>query len=203
MVSGAFWTDGRGPLSKPQWQHVLRLADALVVSEARHKTLASLYRLIVGALEPSNGADTLRISPWTAEDLRALIRHFTQPAIRPVSEGSWSTCMSRSSSRCVPSSNAAQVVRTCAAIWACCLGNTAMSTPSTGERTGMFYALRIYPPAWRGFLKARVSAIAQRSRGPPTPPASERNPFTGAPWREGGNNQGGEPVEARPPARGS
>ena len=48
-------------LSKPQWQHVLRLADALVVSEARHKTLAGLYRLIVEAPDPSNGADTLRI----------------------------------------------------------------------------------------------------------------------------------------------
>jgi Transposase DDE domain len=63
-------------LSKPQWQHVLRLADALVVSEARHKTIAGLYRLIVEAPDPSNGADTLRISPWTAEDLRAPLRHF-------------------------------------------------------------------------------------------------------------------------------
>ena len=63
-------------LHKPQWQHVLRLADALVVSEARHKTIASLYRLIVEAPDPSNGADMLRISPWTAEDLRAPLRHF-------------------------------------------------------------------------------------------------------------------------------
>ena len=61
-------------LSKPQWQHVVRLADALVVSEARHKTIASLYRLIVDAPDPSNGADTLRISPWVAEDLRAPMR---------------------------------------------------------------------------------------------------------------------------------
>lgn len=63
-------------LHKPQWQHVLRLADALVVSEARHKTIASLYRLIVDAPDPSNGADMLRISPWTAEELRAPLRHF-------------------------------------------------------------------------------------------------------------------------------
>ena len=34
-------------LSKPQWQHVVRLADALVGWEARHKTIASLYRLII------------------------------------------------------------------------------------------------------------------------------------------------------------
>ena len=35
-----------------------------------------MYRLIVDAPDPSNGADTLRISPWTAEDLRAPLRHF-------------------------------------------------------------------------------------------------------------------------------
>lgn len=63
-------------LSKPQWQHVVRRADALVVSEARHKTIASLYRLIVDAPDPSNGADTLRISPWVAEDIRAPMRQF-------------------------------------------------------------------------------------------------------------------------------
>jgi hypothetical protein len=64
-------------LTKPQWQHVLRIADALIVSEARHKTIAGLYRLMVEAPDPSNGADSLRISPWTAEDLRAPVRHFT------------------------------------------------------------------------------------------------------------------------------
>lgn len=63
-------------LSKPQLQHVLRLTDALIVSEIRHKTIAGLYRLVVDAPDPSNGADTLRISPWTAEDLRVPIRHF-------------------------------------------------------------------------------------------------------------------------------
>jgi hypothetical protein len=63
-------------LSKPQLQHVLRLTDALIVSEIRHKTIAGLYRLVVDAPDPSNGADTLRISPCTAEDLRGPIRHF-------------------------------------------------------------------------------------------------------------------------------
>jgi hypothetical protein len=63
-------------LTKPQLQHVLRLADALIVSEARHKTIAGLSRLIVDAPDPSHGADTLRMSPWTAEDLRAPMRHF-------------------------------------------------------------------------------------------------------------------------------
>jgi hypothetical protein len=62
-------------LSKPQWQHVLRLADALIVSETRHKTIASLYRVIVEAPDPSNGADSLRLSPWIADDLRAPLRH--------------------------------------------------------------------------------------------------------------------------------
>ena len=63
-------------LTKPQRQHVLRLADALIMSETRHKTIASLYRVIVEAPDPSNGADSLRISPWTADDLRAPLRHF-------------------------------------------------------------------------------------------------------------------------------
>jgi len=31
-------------LSKPPWQQVLRLADALIVSETRHKTIAGVYR---------------------------------------------------------------------------------------------------------------------------------------------------------------
>jgi Transposase DDE domain len=64
-------------LSKPQWQHVIRMADALIVSDTRHKTIAGLYRLIVDAPDASNGADSLRLSPWTPEDLRAPIRHFT------------------------------------------------------------------------------------------------------------------------------
>jgi Transposase DDE domain len=63
-------------LSKPQWHHVLRLADVLIVAEIRHKTIAGLYRRIVDAPDASNGADTLRISPWTVEDLRAPLRHF-------------------------------------------------------------------------------------------------------------------------------
>ena len=61
-------------LHTPPWQHGLRLTDALVVSAARHNTLASVYRLIVEAPAPSHGADPLRISPWTAEDLRAPLR---------------------------------------------------------------------------------------------------------------------------------
>jgi len=56
---------------------VIRLADALIVSDTRHKTIAGLYRLIVDAPDASNGADSLRISPWTAEDLRAPLRLFT------------------------------------------------------------------------------------------------------------------------------
>src|SRR5262249_42557273 len=45
--------------------------------ETRHKTSAGLYRLIVDAPDASPGADSLRISPWTAEDLRAPLRLFT------------------------------------------------------------------------------------------------------------------------------
>ncbi len=46
-----------------------QLADALLVCETR-KTLAALRRQFVAAPDVSNMADCLRISPWTAADLR-------------------------------------------------------------------------------------------------------------------------------------
>jgi hypothetical protein len=64
-------------LTKPQWQPVLHMADALIVSATRHKTIASLYRVIVAAPAPSHGADSLRRSPWTADDLRTPLRHLS------------------------------------------------------------------------------------------------------------------------------
>ena len=64
-------------LSKPQYRHVTRLADAVIVCESPHKTLTSLYDLIVDAPDASNAADCLRISPWTADDLREPLRAFT------------------------------------------------------------------------------------------------------------------------------
>ena len=71
----AFWCGLPRRLPTPQWPHVLRLADALGVSEARHNPIARWSRLLVEAPDPSHGADTLRMSPWTAEDLRAPLRH--------------------------------------------------------------------------------------------------------------------------------
>lgn len=64
-------------LSKPQYEHVLHIADAAIVCEAPHKTLTTLYDLVVDAPHPSNAADCLRISPWSAEDLREPLRAFT------------------------------------------------------------------------------------------------------------------------------
>jgi Transposase DDE domain len=46
------------------------------VSEARHTTIAGLSRLVIHAPDPSNGADSLRISPWPAADLRTPLRPF-------------------------------------------------------------------------------------------------------------------------------
>ena len=40
-----------------------------------HDEKTGLSRLLVDAPDPSHGADTLRMSPWTAEDLRAPMRH--------------------------------------------------------------------------------------------------------------------------------
>ena len=64
-------------LSKPQYHHVLNLADTVIVCEAPHKTLTVLYDLLVDAPDASNAADCLRISPWKAVDLREPLREFT------------------------------------------------------------------------------------------------------------------------------
>jgi len=60
-------------LSKPQRQHILNLADALLVCEDT-KTLAALQRQFLEAPDASNMADFLRISPWCAEDARVRLR---------------------------------------------------------------------------------------------------------------------------------
>lgn len=52
------------------------MADAQITAECRHKTIASLYGLIVDAPDASNGCDALRISPWSAEDIRKPRRQF-------------------------------------------------------------------------------------------------------------------------------
>jgi len=60
-------------LTKPQYQHMLNLADALLVCEDR-KTLAALQRQFIEAPDASNMADFLRISPWYAGDVRKTVR---------------------------------------------------------------------------------------------------------------------------------
>jgi hypothetical protein len=60
-------------LSKPQRQHMLNLADALLVCEDE-KTLAALQRQFIQAPDASNMADFLRISPWKAADVRHALR---------------------------------------------------------------------------------------------------------------------------------
>lgn len=63
-------------LSKPQHKHVQRIADAAIVSQQPHKTLRSLYEIIVEAPDPTNAADCLRIGPWAAQDIREPLREF-------------------------------------------------------------------------------------------------------------------------------
>ena len=59
-------------LTHPQLRHVTNVADALVVSEARRKTLSALQREL---LDPPSDqyalADCFRESPWTAEHIRS------------------------------------------------------------------------------------------------------------------------------------
>lgn len=63
-------------LSKPQYRHVLNIAEAAIVCEAPHYTLTTLYDLIVDAPDASNAADFLRISPWQVNDLKEPLRAF-------------------------------------------------------------------------------------------------------------------------------
>lgn len=69
-------------LSRPQFDHVLRLTDSLITSEGKQKTIASLYSIVVDAPDASNGCDTLRIGPWSAEEILAPKRAFVMEEIR-------------------------------------------------------------------------------------------------------------------------
>jgi len=60
-------------LSKPQRQHILNMADALLTCEDK-KTLAALQRQFLQAPDASNLADFLRISPWSVQEARAALR---------------------------------------------------------------------------------------------------------------------------------
>lgn len=60
-------------LTKPQRQHILNMADALLVCQDK-KTLAALQRQFIEAPDASNMADFLRISPWSVAEVRGAIR---------------------------------------------------------------------------------------------------------------------------------
>lgn len=60
-------------LSKPQRQHIVNMADALLTCEDE-KTLAELQRQFLEAPDASNMADFLRISPWSAQAVRSVLQ---------------------------------------------------------------------------------------------------------------------------------
>src|SRR5437764_12009889 len=60
-------------LSRPQAEHLLNLVDGLLICDER-KTLAALQRQFLDATDPSNWADFLRISPWSAAEARDTLR---------------------------------------------------------------------------------------------------------------------------------
>src|SRR6516225_5784239 len=59
--------------SRPQAEHLLHLVNGLLVTEER-KTLAALQRQFLDSTDPSNWADFLRISPWSATETRDALR---------------------------------------------------------------------------------------------------------------------------------
>lgn len=62
-------------LSKPQYGHITRLVEAVIVGDGR-KTLADLYRLWVDEPDTSAGADFLRQSPWDEQAMQARLEVF-------------------------------------------------------------------------------------------------------------------------------
>lgn len=69
------WQRGGLPFSAPQRQHILEVADALLVCPEA-KTLAALQRQYVETTDVSNWADSFRIAPWSADELRSRLRAF-------------------------------------------------------------------------------------------------------------------------------
>lgn len=69
------WQRGGLPFSAPQRQHLLEVADALLVCP-EDKTLAALQRQYVETTDVSNWADSFRIAPWSADELRSRLRAF-------------------------------------------------------------------------------------------------------------------------------
>ena len=63
------------PLSEPQKQHVLQIADALITTEGR-KNLSNLYRHIVDDPCAKSAADTFREAPWQADDIRIPLQNY-------------------------------------------------------------------------------------------------------------------------------
>jgi len=61
-------------LSQPQREHLLHLVDGVLVCDER-KTLAALQRQFLDATDPSNWADFLRISPWSAAEAPDALRY--------------------------------------------------------------------------------------------------------------------------------
>jgi hypothetical protein len=61
------------PLNQAQEKHITQVVDAMVTIDGR-KTLSSLYRAITGDPCPKTAADTFRLAPWQADDLRIPLR---------------------------------------------------------------------------------------------------------------------------------
>jgi hypothetical protein len=55
-------------LYQPQIRHLIRMVDALLVSNEA-KTISGLYRQLKGQPDPKSGADFLRESPWEPEEI--------------------------------------------------------------------------------------------------------------------------------------
>lgn len=75
LVPEQDWQRGGLPFSAPQRRHIIEVADALLVCPEA-KTLAALHRQWVETTDVSNWADSFRIAPWSADELRGRVSAF-------------------------------------------------------------------------------------------------------------------------------
>ena len=81
------------PLSAPQLRHVINVADGLLVTDGC-KTIAEIHRQFVSCVDPSNIADTFRIAPWLAKDVRvSLNKTLIQIALNRLEEQDQPRCL--------------------------------------------------------------------------------------------------------------
>jgi hypothetical protein len=154
--------------SQPQWHHLERLVEALIVSPER-KTLASLYRQWVDAPDESAVSDFLRVSPWRDEPLNESVSRFALQDLlrRAAQEGSESVMyvsIDDSLSHKDKATHALAGVDIHHDHNASSSGRAAYSKGMVHVSCRIQVGVHSYPFSWRLYLRAKTVRRLNRSR---------------------------------------